>query len=152
MTASPVLTFASLRREQEYGQLPQRNPQLKRVLDGAADYAFAEWGWILCIGDILRTRAESIETDARSTAPGGLGMGRPAGSISPHCVWAAADIVRIHLVPREHVDALVEWINATWIYRPGDKRHVVADARPHGTGPHIHIQVCSETVLRGRAA
>lgn len=149
---STSLTFASLRREQEYGKLDQRNPTLKRVLDGAAEYAFAEWGWILCIGDIFRTREESLATDAKSTGPGGLGMGRPAGSISPHCVWAAADIVKIRNVPPEQVAALVEWINATWIYRPGDTRHVVASAKPHGTGPHIHVQVCSETVLRGRAA
>lgn len=147
MADLPPLTFASLRREQEYGQLTEKNPQLKRVIDGAAEHAFGEWGWILCLTDIFRSRQEAALIDAASAAPGGLGMGRPAGSTSPHCVWQAAD-VRIRGVNPSHVSALVEWINATWVYRPGDPSHRVALANPHGTGPHIHLQVTAATRLR----
>lgn len=140
-----ALTFASGRQEQEYGQLDARNPQLKRVIDGAAEHAFTNWAWIPCVNDIFRTAQESVRIDAASVA--GLGMGRPAGSTSPHCVWQAADF-SVRGVSPAHVKALTEWCNSTWVYNPSDARHSVALSSPHGTGAHLHIQVCPATRLR----
>lgn len=142
-----TLTFGSSRIEQEYGMLDAKNPQLQRVIDGAADYAFNEWGWIPQITDIFRTAQESAAIDAKSVAHGGLGMGRPVGSTSPHCVWQAADFSVRGISPAQF-NALAEWVNATWVYRPGDTVHLVALAQAHGTGPHLHLQVCPATRLR----
>ena len=42
---------------------------------------------------------------------------------------------------------LATLINAIWYYGDGGKHHV-AFADPHGTGPHIHLQVRNETHKR----
>lgn len=142
------MTFASLRREQEYGQLPKKNPLLREILDAAADHAFDRTGWIVCVGDIFRTAQESAETDRASVAAGGLGMGRAPGSMSPHCVWRAADI-RIRGINPAVVKELADWVNSRWVYNPSDARNLpVADAKPHGTGPHIHLQTHPATRKR----
>lgn len=143
-----TITFATVRVEGEYGQLVKKNPLLQRILDEAASYAFDELhGWIICLGDIFRTPQESAEIDKRSLAPGGLGMGRAPGSVSPHCVWRAADISGRAIDPAR-MKALADWINSRWIYNPSDNVHRVADAKPHGTGLHVHIQTHPATRLR----
>lgn len=145
---SAAVTFATVRIESEYGQLPKRNPLLRRILDEAADHAFDELqGWIICLSDIFRTPQEAAEIDRKSLAPGGLGMGRAPGSVSPHCVWRAGDI-RTRTVGQARANALADWINSRWIYNPSDPVRKVADARPHGTAPHVHVQTHPATRLR----
>lgn len=148
MTDLPPLTFATARIEHEFHELPRRNALLYQILDESAEKAVEAWGWLPTIIDIFRTQAEEAATDAAST----LGAGRRPGTRSPHAFWLAADL-RTRGVPEEAVRGLDRWINARWIYDPARPEMQVSDIRPHGTGPHMHLQAKpGMTRLRGEGS
>lgn len=45
-------------------------------------------------------------------------------------------------------DAIAERVNKTWVYDPGRPSLRVCITAQHGTGPHVHLQVCKATRRR----
>lgn len=131
---SPV-TFASIRLEKEYEELQLKRPELRVMVDEFADKATDDFGWVPCITSIWRSPAEQAEVDRNSAV-----MGRPKGSTSPHSVWQAVDF-RTRGVRQAIVDGMVKWAQERWEYNPADPSKPVAYAKPHGDGPHLHLQV-----------
>ena len=68
-----------------------------------------------------------------------------------HGLQRAADIVAIHTdgkpYTQQDYDAIGMLLNCVFYYGDGGKHHVAVSA-PHGTGPHIHLQVRNETQKR----
>ncbi|MBI4916886.1 MAG: hypothetical protein HY825_13645 [Acidobacteria bacterium] len=95
-------------------------------------FAWEVGWWPVVLTCLLRTPDED-------RALGGSGL-HPAGR--------AADI-RTRDVDPAKVAAVVDRLNARWDYHPGDKKGLqVAVSKPHGTGPHLHLQVHPWTALR----
>ena len=122
----PVL-FKSFRQEKEW-ESDLLDPLLQNIVTEFANEAFAKYGWLPTITDILRTKSEDRAME-------GTGM---------HVLGRAVD-VRVKGVRQEVLDAMVGWSNARWAYDPKRSQFLVAYAKPHGTGPHIHFQVCAST-------
>ncbi len=53
---------------------------------------------------------------------------------------------------QEAAEAIAARVNARWEYDPTRPTMVVAYAKPHGTGPHCHLQVHPRTTLRQQSA
>ena len=132
--AEPLM-FKSIREEGEW-ESKRLAPLAALIVRAAAAYAEAR-GWLFRVTCIYRTPQEDRELE-------GTGV---------HVAWRAVD-VRTNDVPAADVQAVTDWINARWIYDPSRPNLPVAYSKPHGTGPHLHIQVHQATMLRslGRAA
>ena len=128
---SGVVTFASIRQEQEWDD-PRLFPLLKEIIEDFAEFATLYHGWIPRITSIFRTPEENEAAEAKTTI---------------HCAWRAAD-VRTKDVPQEAVDDVGKYINKKWIYDPKRPHLPVAYWAPHGSGPHIHVQAHQNTKLR----
>lgn len=102
----------------------------KLVLADAAARA-AKLGWEFTITCIYRTPAEDM-------AVNGSGI---------HVDWRAVDI-RTRDQKLDTVERVVAETNNAWQYDPARPLMVVAYAKPHGTGPHLHIQTCAKTQRR----
>ena len=93
----------------------------------------------LLIGNIYRTPEEEAA----------------AGGVSGiHCAgppYRAVDIRVSNLAgdPQQAADAIGALVNRRWEYDPSRPTKLVAFTQPHGTGPHIHVQVHARTVRRG---
>lgn len=46
------------------------------------------------------------------------------------------------------VAAIAEPLNSLWVYDPSRPSMLCAYADPHGTGPHLHLQVHPATIMR----
>lgn len=106
-------------------------PLLVTVVLAAARYAFQTFRWAFLLTEVWR----SWEADK---ALGGSGV---------HPSWRAVD-VRTFDIPADHVEAVVRWVNSRWQYDPLRPWMKVAYHKPHGTGPHIHLQVHPRTRAR----
>jgi hypothetical protein len=63
--------------------------------------------------------------------------------------WRAMDIsIRTLTGGQAKAEELAERINEIWQYDPRRPQKPVCYAKPHGTGPHIHLQVHPQTVRR----
>lgn len=123
----------------ELDELPARNPILADVLADAILIA-ARLGWRLVITSVYRNRREDI-------AVGGTGRG-------VHTLWRAVDI-RTRDVRARLVADLKRSLDERWVYDPmridpvtGESTYPLCYVKPHGTGPHFHLQVHPETVRR----
>lgn len=127
----PQVLSASPRIAQEWAS-SQVRPLLRQIVIEAARYASDRWAWVFFFTCIFRSFSEDIALEGHGVHP----------------LWRAVD-VRTYDQKPEAVADVVEWINARWVYDPSRPALVVAYAKPHGTGPHIHFQVCSSTVRKG---
>jgi hypothetical protein len=128
---SAVVTFASLRQEQEWADV--RLPRtLRTIVEEAAEYALNTWGWMFCLTSIYRTEEENVAAEAKTTI---------------HCVWRAVD-VRTRSAQKGWVDDVTFFVNAGWLYDPMREHLPVAYSAPHGDGPHLHLQVHPSTLRR----
>lgn len=84
---------------------------------------------------IHRTTAE----EAAAGSVSGIHMMGP-----PH---RAVDVGGANLT-QQQLDGTANAINAVWEYDPTRLNKLVCFVRPHGTGPHFHLQVCAGTVRR----
>ena len=123
------VTFKSADQERQFAS-GKLNPLLVGILYRAAQFA-ADIGWTLLLTEVWR----SAEADGKL---GGSGI---------HPAWRAVDI-RTRDVPGLHVESVVKWINSRWQYDPLRPWMKVAYHKPHGTGPHIHLQVHARTRAR----
>lgn len=95
---SPV-TFANIRIQQEYEDLGVKRPVLRAMIDGFAEHALDDYGWIPCLDCILRTPDESREANASPP--------------DPHLTWRAAQF-KTRGVRDAIVDGMTRWANVTW--------------------------------------
>jgi len=58
--------------------------------------------------------------------------------------WRALDIGG-HEFDQAHLDAMAEYVNTHWKYDKNRPHLKCAISKPHGTGPHIHLQVHKRT-------
>lgn len=124
------LTFAGARIEAEWGD-KHVHPLLRGIFTEVVEYAFPRWAWIPHVTCIWRSQAEDAALQ-------GSGI---------HCVWRAIDVRTKDVQPAAVAD-VVAWTNSRWVYDPARPSMVVCYAKPHGTGPHAHFQVCAMTALR----
>ena len=128
--ASPIL-FKSSDVERQWDSDSRKHPMLDLVVGDFADAAYEEAGWLPVMTSFIRTYEEDREL-------GGSGI---------HPTGRAADF-RTRGVPRQAVSWAVDYLNGKYQYDPRRPSLPVAYAKPHGNGPHLHIQVHDETVLR----
>jgi len=109
------------------------------MLQGILSWLAGQWPPTdLIVGDIYRTEAEE-------TVAGGIsGIHR----VGPP--YRAID-VRVTNLTGDHqaaAAAIGEMINRRYVYDPARPTKLVAVTQPHGTGPHVHLQVCGGTMFR----
>ena len=126
---SDPLTFASPAIEEQFYH--RINPLLRQIALEYAEEAFQRHGWIWHITSAIRTKEEDEELH-------GTGI---------HCTGRAID-VRTKDQPKRAVDDIVSKINEEWIYDPKRPTFLVAFDKPHGSGPHCHLQVHENTGRR----
>ena len=130
-TVGRFLLFKSDEQERQFhsGRLI---PVLIAVLADAAEFALGRLGWALKLTEVWRSP----------------GADKKLGGSGVHPAWRAVDI-RTRDVAPEKVEALVRHVNDKWMYgNPLRPLLKVAYHKPHGTGPHIHLQVHPRTRAR----
>ena len=127
MSAVP-LRFATKRQEREWlsGQLDAR---LVSIVTRGAEVSLERFAWLWTVTSIWRTGAEDAKLK-------GSGL---------HTLWRAIDI-RTNDAPAGALAVIGNGINNGWVYDPARPKLKVAVWKPHGTGPHLHLQVSSATV------
>lgn len=110
-----------IRHEWESGRLDRK---LTEIANRVFEFMWGRWGWEPTITSIFRTKEEDEELEGHGVHP----------------AWRALDIRTSDEKP-EAVEDVVNFVNSRWHYDPVRPRLVVAYAKPHGTGPHIHLQV-----------
>ena len=111
------------------------HPTLKLVLADIIN------NWLtatLFITSFNRTNEEDISMEA-------------SGIHSSGPPWRAIDIRILDLDPdpikcQQLADTICEKVNKSWTYDPSRPTLLVAFCKPHGTGPHVHLQVCYSTI------
>jgi hypothetical protein len=124
------MLFASPRVEQEWTSGPVSPTTASILLDGQ-EYALNRWAWIFTLTCIYRTPEEDKLLE-------GSGI---------HCTWRAVDIRDRDVSPEAVVD-LTTYLNRHYVYDPQRTALTVCYSKPHGTGPHVHLQSHLRTVLR----
>lgn len=92
----------------------------------------------MVVGDVHRTEAENTAALAKT----------PIHVVGPP--YRAID-VRVGTLAGDHqsaAEAIGAFLNARYVYDPARPTMVVAYTVPHGTGPHVHLQVHASTGLR----
>jgi hypothetical protein len=65
--------------------------------------------------------------------------------------WRAIDIsIRTLKGGQDAADGLADLVNDMWVYDPRRPTMGVCYAKPHGSGPHIHLQVHPRTRRKGQ--
>lgn len=109
------------------------DPKMVDVFYDAVTFA-KRCGWQLQITSIFRTRTENRETGATTEI---------------HCQAPHRAIdIRTRGVSPELVRDLDLYLDTRWEYDPERPKLSVSYEKKHGTGPHIHLQVCDRTVRR----
>lgn len=124
------MIFVSPRLESEWTD-PRLWLMVKQMVEQAAAYALAQYGWEFTITSIHRTPEEDAALDASGV----------------HVAWRAID-VRTRDVPEAQVKDVGRWINERYWYDPKRLALQCAVWKPHGSGPHLHLQCHANTVSR----
>lgn len=127
--SDPILFASKALEDQFYGS--KLNPLARQIVLGAAEYAFTYHGWLPLVTSVIRT----AEEDA---ALKGSGL---------HVAGRAVDL-RTKNIPVEIVQDVNEYVNGTWVYDQARPNLLVWFDKPHGSGPHAHIQVHAFTKKR----
>jgi hypothetical protein len=124
------MLFASPRVEEEWKSGCVFPTTASIVLDGQA-YALDRWKWTFVLTCVWRSQPEDRLME-------GSGI---------HCLWRAVDIRDRDISP-EAVADLATYLNRHYIYDPQRTALTVCYSKPHGTGPHVHVQSHPRTILR----
>ena len=112
----------------------QLSPQLRELVDGLHLLAKA-LGWPkIVVTSIYRTVEENRKAKAKSLVH----------VTKPH---RAMD-VRTYDVPPKVVYDVTDELNRLYVYDPARPQLPVAISRPHGSGPHLHLQAHPNTRKR----
>lgn len=125
------MIFASLRQQTEF--IDMRVPNLLReiVLD-CATVALDKCKWNFRITSCFRTQEENADAGGKTLI---------------HCLWRAIDVGAAD-VEQEWIDFITDYANTKWVYDPSRPKIPVCYSAPHGSGPHLHFQVCDQTRRR----
>ena len=114
-------------------QLKSLHPKMLVLLLEAVRFA-KKCGWTPCLTSIYRTQQENrnagAETEIHCTIP-----------------HRAVDL-RTKNVNPTYVSDLDKHLDTNWIYDPMRPKLTCSYEKLHGTGPHLHLQVCDATVRR----
>lgn len=121
------MKFASERVRHEWDS-PNLHPMAREIANEAGLHARMLYEWEFVLTSIFRTHEEDRALDASGVHP----------------AWRAVD-VRTRDVPPEQATSIGEWINANWQYDPARPKMQCCVYKPHGTGPHLHVQVHANT-------
>lgn len=121
--------FETPRIETEW-QSGELFPMTTRILEDAQAYALARFDWIFLLTCIWRSVTEDMVLE-------GSGI---------HPAWRAVD-VRDKDQPAAAVADVTAYLNGKYVYDSTRPRLVVCYSKPHGTGPHLHIQTHALTEL-----
>jgi hypothetical protein len=126
--APELMRFATQRIEGEWdsGLL---FPLTREIVAAAQRYAWERWSWAFFLTCIFRTSAEDSALE-------GSGV---------HVAWRAVD-VRTRNADPDAVADVTAFVNRAFTYDPVRPRLAVAYAKPHGSGPHLHIQAHMRTI------
>lgn len=130
MAQDTYLVFLTDRIKKEW-ESDKLNPVLRHIAVDASIFAGEILRWHPTITCIWRTQGED-------QALGGTGI---------HYYWRAIDL-RTKDQEQANIDALIAYVNGRYVYDPARPKKVVAYGKPHGSGPHIHLQVCPSTCAR----
>jgi len=125
------ITFRNSELERQWDTSPRRHPMLVTVVEDLCTAVYDEFGWLPLVTSFIRTKEEDDEL-------GGSGI---------HVEGRALDF-RTRGIPKTVVDWAVSYVNGKYQYDPERPALPVAYAKPHGNGPHLHLQVHNRTVLR----
>ena len=125
------LKFKTSEVRKQWETSPKRPAVLVEVVEDFASFVYGEFEWEPLMSSFIRSAEEDKEL-------GGSGVHVRAG---------AADF-RTNGIPAEEVAAAVEYLNGRWQYDHERPSKPVAYAKPHGNGPHIHIQTHPNTRRR----
>ncbi len=92
----------------------------------------------MLIGDIHRSKEENDAAGAKT----------PIHVVGPPYRAIDVRVLNLGRDPQAAADALGARINARYVYDPTRPEMVVAYTVPHGTGPHLHLQVNPRTDFR----
>ena len=92
----------------------------------------------LLVGDVHRTVEENTAAEAKTDIHV---VGPPYRAIDVRVSNLTGD-------PQAAADAIGARVNARYAYDPSRPAMVVAYTVPHGTGPHVHLQVHQKTEFR----
>lgn len=128
--ARPLL-FKNSEIEEQWDNDVRKHPMLEIVIDDLVEAVYEEFGWLPTMTSFIRSPEEDKEL-------GGSGI---------HPTGRAADL-RTRGVAKQAVAWAVSYLNGKYEYDPRRPSMPVAYAKPHGNGPHLHVQVHNATVLR----
>jgi hypothetical protein len=128
------MLFETPRIEQEWGS-EKLFPMTATIVHDAQTYALARWDWTFFLTCIWRSITEDIGLE-------GSGI---------HPAWRAVDVRDRDQAPDAIAD-VTKYLNGKYVYDPTRPRLVVCYSKPHGSGPHLHIQAHRRTALKTAAA
>lgn len=128
--------FLSVRCAREYND-SRLAPLLRVVLGIVYREAFSHVGWRPLVDSIWRSEAEEDDISRRT--------GTATSRI--HTAWRAIDL-SVSDAPAGAQQAVETAVNSLYEYDPARPAMLVAYGAPHGTGPHIHLQVHPSTRVR----
>ena len=128
----PNVSFKSTRIESEFkmGMSTMFPFSLREIVGKAIDMLSGE-GKDVVLTSIFRTWPEDAKLK-------GTGI---------HCLWRAVDIGAESWTD-PNVQSVADALNSEWVYDPTRPGKLVALYQEHGTGPHLHLQVCGNTERR----
>lgn len=119
-------------RAEQTDELKHVCSRLADVFEDAVVFA-AKLGWTLQITSIYRTPRED----------------ELLGGSRVHCQAPHRAIdVRTRDIDPKFVADLDRHLDESWVYDPGRPKLTVSYGAKHGSGPHLHLQVCNETRRR----
>lgn len=124
------MKFASKRIEDEWfsGSL---FPMTAEIVKAGQDHVYDRWGWEFVLTCVWRSVVEDAQYE-------GSGI---------HPAWRAVD-VRDRDIHPEAVDDLTSFLNQQYVYDRTRTWLTVCYSKPHGSGPHVHIQAHMNTARR----
>jgi hypothetical protein len=105
-------------------------PMTRVIVHDAQAYALARWNWTFFLTCIWRSITEDTQLE-------GSGI---------HSAWRAVD-VRDRDQAADAIADVTKYLNGKYVYDPGRPRLVVCYSKPHGSGPHLHLQAHQRTAL-----
>lgn len=104
------------------------HPKLIELVDDFCRYAFTAHGWIPEVTSIVRTPEEDAALEASSI----------------HTTGRAIDF-RSRNIPPKIVGDCKAHLDKNWRYDKMRPKMTVCYIKPHGSGPHVHLQVHANT-------
>ena len=118
----------------QFQELQNVQPELREILEDTLNHWPGEAMEITCI---YRTQEEEEAAGGKT----GVHMTTPHRAVDLR-------VANLGLNFQGKADAIAEVLNDLWSYDPSRTNIKVAVSEPHGSGPHVHVQVHPKTQRR----